>query len=325
VTKAQEDFRFPLAGPPALLRVDPDLTVLAKVNFPTPGDMMQAQLKSDIIGRMLAVEQLGKKKDDATVKQLTEIASGDPHYAIRVEAVEALQQMSNDAARTALAGLTTQPDERVRKAVADALGGIFHPDAHAALVKMVAAEQNPLIVSSIINSFAAWPQEDLVPFLKRPSYHNMIAAAAIRTLSRQNRQDAVPAIIAAVKAGGFPARELGTALTAIGSLARGSKDETIEPFLRGYLSFPHRVVRIAAANALGDLGDLRAVPVLNAVASQKSNPAATAAADAAGRIQALQTNPAAQSIEAWKKVDALLRKTEELEKKIEVLEKKKPA
>jgi HEAT repeat protein len=168
-----------------------------------------------------------------------------------------------------------------------------------------------------------WPQEDLLPFLKRPSYHNMIAAAAIRTLRQQNRQDAVPAIVTAVKAGGFPARELGAALTAIGNLSRGSKDESIQPFLTSYLDSPHRAVRTAAASALGELGDLRAVPVLNAIAGQKTNPAATAAADAAGRIQALQTNPSTQAIEAWKKVDALQRKTEELEKKIESLEKKK--
>ncbi len=323
VSKAQEEFTFALPSQPSLLRVDPELTVLAKVNFTPAGEMLQAQLKSDIIGRMLAVEQLGKKKDEATVKQLTGIATTDAHHAIRVEAVEALQQIGTEAARDALISLTGQPDERVRKAVADALGGIFHPEAHAALVKMAAAEQNPIIVSSILASFAAWPQEDVLPFLKRPSYQNMVASAAIRTLNRQSRKEAVPAIMETVKAGGFPARELGGALTAIGVLSRGSQDASIQPFLAGYLNSPHRAVRTAAANALGELGDLRAVPVLNVIAGQKTNPAAEAAANAAARIQALQTTPAAQSIEAWKKVDALQRKTEELEKKLEALEKKK--
>jgi aminopeptidase N len=322
VAKTQEDFHFPLSARPTLLRVDPDLTVLAKVNFTPAGDMLAEQLKSDFIGRMLAVQQLAKKKDDATVKQLAEIVAGDPHHAIKTEAVEALQQIPGDAARNALISLTSQPDERVRKAVADALAGVLHPDAHAALVKMAATEQNPLIVSSIIEGFAAWPQEDVVPFLQRPSYQNMIASAAIRTLRLQNRQEAVPAILAAVKAGGFPARELGSALSAIGTLARGTKDESLQPFLAGYLTFPHPAVRTGAARALGELGDLRAVPSLTAISAQKTNPASPAAQEAIARIQALQATPA-QAIEAWKKVEALQRKTEELEKKLESLEKRK--
>ena len=122
--------------------------------------------------------------------------------------------------------------------------------------------------------------------------------------------------------GGFPARELSGALTAIGSLARESKVPGVMEFLTGYLTSPHRMVRTSAATALGELGDLRAIPALNAVASQKNNPAAEAAAGATARINALQTTPA-QTIEAWKKVEALQRKTEELEKKLEALEKKK--
>ena len=322
VSKAQEDFSFPLPSQPLLVRVDPDMTVLAKVNFTPPGEMLEQQLKSDIIERLFAVKELGKKKDDATVKRLTEILAADPHHAIKTEAVEALQQIPSDAARAALISLIGQPDERVRKAVADALGSILHPEAHAALVKMAADEKNPMIVASIVSSFAAWPQEDIVPFLKRASYQGMIASAAIRTLRLQNRQDAVPAILAAVKAGGFPARELGAALTAIGTLSRDSKDQNIQPFLTGYLTFPHKAVRTAAANALGELGDLRAIPALAALASQKNNASAAAASDAIARIEALQSAPV-QTIEAWKKVEALQRKTEELEKKLEILEKKK--
>ena len=161
-----------------------------------------------------------------------------------------------------------------------------------------------------------------MPFLQRPSYQGMVAGAAIRALRQQNRQDAVPAILTAIKAGGFPARELGASLTSLGALARGSQDQDIQPFLTGYLTFPHKTVRTAAANALGELGDLRAIPSLTAVASQKSNPASPAAADAIGKIQAFRTTPV-QTIEAWKKVEALQRKTEELEKKLEALEKKK--
>ena len=149
--------------------MDPDLTVLSKVNFTPSSEMLEAQLKSDIIGRILAVQQLGKKKDAATVKQLEGLIAGDPHHAVKTEAVEALRGIPSDAAREALIALTANPDERVRRSVADALSSSLHPDAHTALVKMAAAEKNPVILSAIVSSFAAWPQEDLTAFLKKPS------------------------------------------------------------------------------------------------------------------------------------------------------------
>ena len=322
VSKAREDFTFTLPSQPVLLRVDPDMTVLAKVIWTPAGDMLEQQLQSDIIGRMLAVQQLGKKRDEATVKQLAGIVAADPHHRIKSEAVEALSRVPGDSARTALISLTAHPDERVRNAVATALASILHPEAHAALVKMTAEEKNPMIVASIVNSFAAWPQEDLLPFLQRPSYQGMIASAAIRTLREQYRTDAVPAILDALKSGQFPARERGSALTALGSLARGTKNDAVLDYLRQHLTFTHKAVRTAAASALGELGDLRAIPALSAIAAQSSNAAAKPAEDAIGRIHALQTTPA-QNIEAWKKVEALQRKTEELEKKLEGLEKKK--
>lgn len=322
VNKQREDFTFTLPSKPVLLRVDPDMTVLAKVNWGPPGDMLEPQLKSDVIGRILAVKELGKKKDDVTVQRLKQVIDQDAHWRVKQEAVEALQRTPSDAARAALMACTTHPDERVRKAVADALATILHPEAHAALVKMAQEEKNPIIVASIVNSFAAWPQEDLVSFLKRPSYQNMVASAAIGTLREQNRTDAVPAILDVLKTGGFPARDRAAGLRALGALARGTKNEAVFDFLRSQLTFTHRAVSTAAAAALGELADLRAVPVLNAIAGQQNNNAAQAAADAVGRIRALQ-NPTDQTIEAWRKVEALQRKTEELEKKLESLEKKK--
>lgn len=322
VSKQREDFSFALPSKPLLLRVDPDLTVLAKLNWTPAGDMLEQQLQSDIIGRILAVKELAKKKDEATVKRLERVMAEDAHHRVKTEAVTALQQMTGDAARVALIAQTVHSDERVRKAVTDALGAMLHPDAHASLVKMAAAEKNPIIVASIVNSFAAWPQEDLVPFLKRQSYQNMVASAAIRTLRGQHRTEAVPAILEALKSGQFPARERGNALIALGALARGTKNDAVLDYLRQHLTFTHRAVRNAAATALGELADLRAIPALQAVAAQSYNTASQPADAAMGRIRALQ-NPSEQTQEAWKKVEALQRKTEELEKKLEAMEKKK--
>src|SRR3954462_41202 len=70
VSKADEDFYFPLAQAPEVVRIDPDYTLLAKMDFSPPPDMLMRQLTSDVIGRMLAVQSLERKKDADSVKLL---------------------------------------------------------------------------------------------------------------------------------------------------------------------------------------------------------------------------------------------------------------
>ena len=315
VSKPQEDFHWTLSGQPALVRIDPELTVLAKINFTPAGEMLDRQLRSDFMGRLLAVEALGTQKTDEAVAKLLTAATTDAHWAIRQEAAESLGRIPSHSARAALISLTTQPDERVRKAVAASLGSLYHTEAREALTKLAATEQNPLILTGIIGALAAWPEADLTPYLTRPSYQGMVASAAISALRARHQQSALPAIVEAAKTQPFPPHALGTALRAIGALANGTKDETILPLLTSYLTAPHDSVRTAAADALGELGDPRAIPALQKLAAQSKNAAAGAAGNAAGKIQA-RDNANPQAVEAWKKVDALQRRIEELEKKL---------
>ena len=67
----------------------------------------------------------------------------------------------------------------VEDAVVDALADYWHPDAAAALAALAEKEANPVILAAIVRSFAAWPARDVLPYLNRPSYHNMVASAAM--------------------------------------------------------------------------------------------------------------------------------------------------
>jgi HEAT repeat protein len=127
------------------------------------------------------------------------------------------------------------------------------------------------------------------------------------------------------QAGTFESQDVAAALDAVASLSRETKDETVQEFLAEFLRSPRRGVAAGAARALGTLGDLRSAAVLRATAALKNDqPAATAAENALAALQSKQTGPA-QATEAWKKVEALQRKTEELEKKLEKLQEKETA
>lgn len=125
ITQAEEAFYFALPAQPELMRVDPDYTVLAKVDFQPPGDMLDKQLVSDVIGRILAVQLLGARKDLGSVDKLARLLKEDAFHAVRSVAAKSLAKIATPAARSALiAGLADQNDARSRAAVVEALTAI---------------------------------------------------------------------------------------------------------------------------------------------------------------------------------------------------------
>ena len=321
VSKAEESFHFALPSQPELVRLDPEFTLLAKWNFTPPPELLKHQLKADFESRWRALEVLADRKDDATVRQLQEVAATDAHFAIRVEAVKALMKTGLPAARAALIAQLSQPDERVRLAAVEGVAALYHPDSHAALSGMAGGEKNPMITAKIVRSFASWPQQDVLPYLKVPSYHEMIATAAVDALRGQNRREAAPALRAWLEETSrrLQQKDLGQALETLAVLSRGTTDSGIQPFLAVYLTDTRERVRSASARSLGMLEDPRSLAALSGLAAVQNDRPATAAAEAMTRIEASLTAPA-QTQAAWKKVEDLTRKTEELEKKLEKLE-----
>jgi aminopeptidase N len=95
VKEKDEDFYFALSETPQFVVLDPDLQLLAKIDFKPAKSMLVAQLndKSNAVARLFAVEQLGTKKDDDSVAKLKKVLNEDPFYGVRVEAAKALQSI----------------------------------------------------------------------------------------------------------------------------------------------------------------------------------------------------------------------------------------
>lgn len=326
VGKAEETFYFPLPSQPDLVRLDPELTLLADWDFTPPPAMLDRQLTGDFASRLLAVEILSGRNDAATVEKLTTVIAKDASHDIRTQAVKALAKIGTPAARAALIPMLADADERVRQAAVSALAGIYHPEAHEALVKLAATEKNPVILASLIRSFASWPAQDVLSWLDTPSYHQMTAAAAIETLESQNRTAAAPALLAWIKYNGktLQQRDLAGALVTLATLSRDTQDQSVQPFLAGYLTDDREAVRTGAARALGALRDVRSLPMLAGLAARPTDAAARSAAAAVSSINAARTS-SEQSVEAWKKVEDLVSKIEDLGKKLEKLESREKA
>jgi aminopeptidase N len=333
-SRAEEDFFFPLSAMPELVRVDPDYTLLAKIEFQPPPEMLKRQLDSDVIGRMLAAQLLGNKKDAASADLLKRLMNGDPFYGVRSEAAKALKKMATPEARAALAQSLAQPDARVRRDVVEALAAYPHPEAWTALWRQSQIEKNPAILAAIIQTWGARPGDDevsgaLKKFLATDSYHQTIAAAAIDAFRAQDDGTALPAILkrAAVLLADLDARDKAGLLDSLAFLARDERNpnrEEVFTFLAGRLNEPDERVRAAAVRALGTLRNPKALPLLQplvAVSKPYKDPVRAAAEKSIQTLEAAQGGPR-ELKDLWTKMQELQKKSEDLEKQLERLGKK---
>jgi len=224
-----------------------------------------------VIGRLLAVEALGKRRDKESVAKLKRALNEDAFYGVRVEAARTLRSMHNEEALDALLASTDQPDARARQEVMSGISGFFHEKAYAAKSAHLGIEKNPDIQAEAIEGLGAYPnpevRETLLRFLNSTSYRDSLAVAAIRAMRTANDPGYIEPLRQNLKERGprYTSRAFATGLDALALLARGREEHVngVREFLVGYVNDLRRPVRMGALAALGTLEDQRAVPVLN--------------------------------------------------------------
>lgn len=294
VKQKEEDFYFPLESAPEIVRLDPDYTLLAKVNFDPPGAMLDAELadSTDVLGRLLAVEQLAGKQSREGVEKLKRALNSDACFGVRLESAKALRGIHSEPALEALLDSTNQPDARVREQVYAAIAGFYDPKSRAAALAMLAREKNPAIQSIAIRELGTYPEMDravLTQYLNSTSYRNSLASAAISAIRAQDD----PAWIKPLqqnllqRGADYPSREFARGLSTVAYLGRDQPDRSAtEEFLLGYTGSKKRPVRLGAIEALGELGDPRASAALEKFAlAREGAPEQTAAARAREAIE----------------------------------------
>jgi aminopeptidase N len=338
VTQKEEDFYFPMASAPEIVRLDPDYTLLAKISFPVPAPMLAKQLadKEDMIGRLLALEQVGNKKDEDSVAKLKQTLNQDAFYGVRIEASKALCSIHTDEALEALLGSTKQSDARVRRQVASDIGGFYRDTAYDFAHQNLDSEKNPDILSTLVRSLAGYGKPEvrdaLLKFLNSHSYRNELADAAINAARIQDD----PAYLApllqtlAKREADFTSRGFGQGLGALAYLARNEeKKDHVREFLIRYVNSSKKTVQLASINALGTLGDPKAISVLEKYATaSKESRERTAAEKALTELRAARKpvddfkNLRQEVLDLQKANRDLRKELEDLKKKVEVREMK---
>jgi len=287
VKEKAEDFYFPLAAAPEIVRIDPEYKLLAKISFTPPGPMVNAMAgdSSDMLGRLLGVDELGKRKDQDSVKRLKQLLNEDSFYGVRIAAAEGLRSIQTDAAFEALAASNKQRDARVRRAVVSEIGQFYRETALDVSKSILASEKNPEIQATAIQSLGAYNKKQvdsvLIRELNSESFHNILGDAAISAMRSQSDPDYINPILACLRqrVEEFRASGFARGLETLAYLAREQeKKEVVREFLLENLNNKKERVQMAVLNALGTLGDAKAIPVLEKFASaSKESPERSAA------------------------------------------------
>ena len=331
VREKEEDFYLPLKAAPDVVRVDPSLTVLARVNFKPATPMLFAQLadKGDFLGQHHALDNLAGRNDGETIAKLKAALNGDSHHVIRERAADLLKQAHTDDALAALVASTAQSDARVRNAVVAALGGFYHHDAFAALKQSLATEKNPGIQATALRALSPYAQPEardlLVKFLNTPSYRDRLAEAALAGMKAQDD----PAFLAPLLAA-LPANErtwmstvFAASLDTLAYLARNeAKRDAIREFLSLHVNSPKERVRLAAITALGTLEDPRALAVVETFTTLAADRPEKAAADKALEKLRAARKPSDDLKALRTEVLDLQKSNRELKKDLDTLKKK---
>lgn len=296
IRDAAQDFEFAFPNAPAVFRVDPDCTVLAQVNLELPVPMLMAQLDDagDMLGRLFAVQKLADRYDRATVARLGRVLRKDGFHGVRIEAAQALRKIHNDQALDELLRSTEQADERVLRAVLSSLRGFYAEKAFAALQKALGATDNPDLKREAIAALDTCPDEgvpeQLISLLEVDSFENLVTEAAIRAMRGRDDPAFIEPLLNTLKTrrDAFRPGDFGSALRTLAFLARHEEDRSgLKDFLVSATEERDHRVRRAAMQALGDLGDARAIPVLETFSGAKDDHGiAEAARDAINRLRA---------------------------------------
>ncbi len=273
VRSATEDFYFDLPTQPKIARIDPEVTVLAEIDFTPPTPLLLAQLSAadDAIGRVQAATLLSGREDRESMNRLGEVIRSDAFYGVRISVAEALAKTHTTEALDQLIGALDQPDARVRQAVLTAIGSFYRTEAFDALLEHAKKEKNPDILGNVLVSLAKFPRKEVMPLLltglERKSYRNRVATSAIQGLKVAGDAVAVKPLVDYLRghASQIPTADFGKSLEALGTLAHSVENDQREDarlFLLSWLENPKQGIRVAAMNALGSLGDIRSVAVL---------------------------------------------------------------
>lgn len=335
IRETEEDFYAPLPSKPSIVRFDPDFTMLAEISFDKPDDLWEAQVANmdDMMGRLLAVGAMGKRKTNKNMELLKKCLNEDPFFGVRMGAADALSKYDTDDAYEALRDSMQQDNAKVRQTVVGHLTSRFDDATPKLIREILASEKNPGIKATAVRALGRFTGEEsrkaIIKQLNSVTFRNELAVGAISAIRQQNDPAFQKPLMKVLSKheDRFTSRGFGQGLEALAQISKSSrKKDAIREFLLGYVNSDKTNIQTAAIRALGTLGDEKATAAIDAFKDSPKSSVAGAADRAASSLREQKPTAPREVIELRKEIAEMKKENEKLQKQFkEILEQMKAA
>ncbi len=297
-----ENFFFDLPAAPRLVLVDPRGDLLATVDLALGDVVLRAILQTapQGIARLQAAIALGKHAASGNVEALGKALLADQAWFVQAEIARVLAKIGSPAAFAALAAAVELPHPKARRAVVAGLGKFSTAAAGDLLIGLLAKGDASYFVEAeaalslgqtrVAGAFAA-----LAAALSRESWNDTLRIGVLDGLAALQDPQALPLVAPFLAAHYFSLLRCG-ALRCLGAFY--TEPARVIDLLRPYAADTSFRFALNLALALGNLGDGRAIPLLQSVAERAVD----------GRVKKRAQEAIAsvrQGLGAGKQVDAL--------------------
>ena len=273
VSEKKHTFTFPVAERPRMVRFDPQDWILKELDFErTREDLLyQLEFAGDVTGRLEAARDLEKFVGAETVKaKLFERLAAEPFWGVRGQIVSTLSELKEArVARMLTAHLKKEPKSKVRREIVKALGEVKGEESEGTLREVIRLEPSYYVVADALKALGkiagAGARADAIGALARASHREVIRVAAVDVLAMDDSMtgEVQKEVVERLVSLSGPANPLPVRLAAFRGLGKAGKgsDEALNTLTEA-LEKSDVTLRCEAIEALGELGDPRAVPAL---------------------------------------------------------------
>jgi len=271
IDKRKETFEFEVSDKPLMVIFDKGNWILKELYFDKSKDELiyQAQNASEMIDRLVAVQELGKMSSDPDVVELMKkISRSNEFYAVRQEAINNLGKLKDeDMAKFLIELYKNEGDSRIRRSIVDALKNFKFNFVVSFLNDVVKGEKSYYVIASAINSLVAVDSVNGMKYIKNglgmDSHQEVIRTTALRRLSDMKNTKFEKEAVDILKRYSMRGNHPSDRITAISTLSLfADKDPRIKDFIFGMVNTPEFFVRMVVYNVLGDIGDEKTLEYL---------------------------------------------------------------
>jgi len=237
-----EKFNFPLASRPLMVLFDNNNVILKKIKFIKTQDECVYQLLHDehVAGRLDAIQQLQTNTMDTsdTIDALQKVILNDTFWAVRREAVYALESFKHHTIPQILIAGCRDANSKVRSACVQLLADFEEPQLFSIFKKIAMIDSSYWVSAEALYAMTKFPDSLAFDFLKKfidtESYNDMISSAAFEGMRELKDKRCLPIAQRIVQDSKQPFPKRYSALRLIEDVGNG--DSAVEHFLISLLS-----------------------------------------------------------------------------------------